>query len=203
MENLGFLFDMSKYDRRKTLSQIEFEKTNKEVLLAFPAAVDWALKRTHEEMSTIEPICIHPNLPATHMAGFVSGKMKMLFPDQCPLKATRRFMMITRTSCLYVKKLDKNLRPSNIETFESTVILNQRSTSSDDTLTNIFLGWTATEDYSQITGKYAVCIDGNNVLWYLNLTSFGSTGDPTTDAVPPTTTDPQISPAVEIKIKTN
>jgi len=165
------LFDSSQFQKRKAPAQADFENKNIDLLLAFREMVPKAFLRLHREIfSIIEPISQDKNLPAVIMSGYFKGELIKLFPQLCSNATKQRFLLTgAGNERIFVKKLDSQRRPSNIPTVDSVLIYNQLSNSHFDVFPNIFLGYSATEDWSDFTGIYAVCIDGEKTLWISDL----------------------------------
>ncbi|SMC54449.1 hypothetical protein [Pedobacter africanus] len=165
------LFDLSQFRKKKAPAQEEFESNNLDILLAFRDIVPRCFERLHKEIfGVIEPVSQDKNLPAVVMSGFMRGELIKLFPEACRNATTQRFQLAgTKNEQIFIKKLDERRRPSNIPTVDSVLIYNQRSKSMADTTPNIFLGYTATDDWSGFTGTYAVCIDGDKTVWESDL----------------------------------
>ncbi|UOE49815.1 hypothetical protein MTO98_01855 [Mucilaginibacter sp. SMC90] len=165
------LFDASQFQKRKAPAQADFENKNLDVLIAFRDMVPRAFARLHKEIfSTIEPISQDKNLPSVVMSGFLKGELIKHFPQLCGHATKQRFQLTgAGNERIFIKKLDTQMRPSNIPTVDSVLIYNQLSNSHIDVFPNIFLGYTASEDWSDFTGVYAVCIDGEKTLWISDL----------------------------------
>lgn len=175
MTKLNTLFDFSKFEKRKTNDQSEFEKSNTQLLIDFKNFVPICFQNLHKKiLSVIEPIDQDKNLNATVMSGYLKGQFIRKYPHYCSKATKQRFKLNVNSTYIYIKKLDKKTKvPSNIPTKESLMIYNQLTNSTSDTGCNIFLGYTVTNDWSMIKGIYAVCIEGENVLWMTDLKNFG------------------------------
>ena len=168
MTGTQLLFDLSQFEKRKISSQTDFENGNMELLLAFRDIVPKCFDRLHREIfSVIDPISQDKNLPSVVMSGYLRGEMIKQFPSMCvdAEKKGRFLLKGNGKERIFIKKLDTNRRPSNIPTVDSVLIYNQLSTSVFDIYPNIFLGYTASEDWSTYTGIYAVCIEGDKTIW--------------------------------------
>lgn len=201
MAKLNTLFDFTKFERRKTLEQQEFEQNNKQLLIDFKNSVPECLKDLHKKIfASIEPIDQDKNLPATAMNGFLSGQFKRKYPHYCYKATKQRFKLYIGDVSIYIKKLDeKSKLPSNIPTDESLKIFNQLTDSDSDDGCNIFLGYTVTDDWSRITGIYAVCLKGDVLLWKTDLNNFEE--DSLTPIIPirPTPKAPQVKDGAKRK----
>lgn len=175
MSNLNTLFDFSKCEKRKPLGQQQFEDSNRQLLTDFKNFVPQCFERIHKQiLPLIEPIDQGNNLQSELMSGFLKGQFIRKYPLLCYKATKQRFRLFVDNTNIYIKKLDEKKKlPSNIPTNESLMILNNLTDSATDTDTNIFLGYTTPADKSKITGIYAVCIEGDDVIWCSDLSNFG------------------------------
>jgi hypothetical protein len=202
MSNLNTLFDFSKFEKRKPIEQKQFEKANAQLLRDFREFVPTCFEKLHKKvLANIEPIDQDRNLHAVVMNGFLKGQFIRKYPHLC-YKATRqRFRLFVDNTNVFVKKLDEKTKfPSNIPTDQSLMIYNQLTDSTSDKHTNVFLGYTVREDWSKITGVYAVCIEGEEIIWISDLNTFGEEQS-TTPVIPmgPTPIKPKVKPGVKKK----
>ena len=103
---------------------------------------------------------------------------------------------------MYIKKLDSKTKlPSNIPTDESLMIYNQLTGSSSDSGCNIFLGYTVLDDWSNITGIYALCLEGEKIIWISDLINFGEAELPPVITMKPTPIVPRLKVGAEKKRK--
>ncbi len=174
MSNLNMLFDFSKFEKRKTANQIDFEQQCRQMLIDFRNFVPVCFKNLHRKvLSVIEPIDQDKNLNAVVMSGLLKGQLIRKYPQYCHKATKQRFKLYIDYTSIYIKKLDEKTKlPSNIPTDESLMIYNQLTDSNNDIGCNIFLGYTVKDDWSMITGIYAVCIEGENILWITDLRNF-------------------------------
>lgn len=175
MANLNTLFDFSKFDKRKTASQQEFEEQNKQLLIDYKNEVPESFKKLHQRvLAAIEPIDQDKNLCAVVMSGYLTGFFKRKYPHYCGKATKQRFKLCISNTNVYIKKLDeKSKLPSNIPTDESLKIHFQLTDSTDKEC-NIFLGYTVSEDWSILTGTYALCIEGEEKIWISDLSGLDS-----------------------------
>jgi hypothetical protein len=193
MTNLNTLFDLSKYEKRKSSEQQEFESKNRDLLIFFKSCVPLCLKMVHKKvLSVIEPIDQDKNLRAVVMSGLLKGQFLRKYPHYCHKATKQRFKLFVNGESIYLKKLDNNFMPSNILTKESFLIFNQLSSSNTDLGTNIFLGYVVEDDWSKIIGIYAVCIDGDKLLWYSDLKNFGEAELPPVVTIKPKPIAPRV-----------
>ena len=191
------LFNEADFEVRKPANQKDFEDRYKDVLLAFPDMVDRAFMRLNMQIfSNVEPESRNKNLAAVCISGFLQGSMIKAFPNYCSYfinhNGSRFKMRKDNYEWLYVKKLDENKRPSNIETDNSIKIMKQLSDSVMDTNANVFLGYVATEDNSYAQHIYAVYIVDKKVEWFTDLRGFvekNTFGEVVTPVTPPVQTE--------------
>lgn len=171
--NLPLLFDISKFEKRKTPTQEAFEDANMQLLFIFHAAVYKAHERLHNEVLTlVRPSALDRNMPAVAMSCFIRDVLIQKFPEYCAKATKSRFKLVTPNGeWAFIKKLDSNKRPQNIETHTNELILNQVTKDAKDKAANVFLGYTAKGDNSKITGVYAVCIEGKKQHWLTDITT--------------------------------
>lgn len=165
------LFDNLIYEKRQTPDEAAFQEENLSLLLTFPSLTEECMEFKAKELLSRIPVDSRDrNLHAVLMSGLLKGKLINMFPHYCREATHGRFRLRTeKGQWIYVKKLDDKLRPMNIETEQNMNILNQVSFSKADKGANIFLGYTSDKGNSQITGAYAICLDGDVLLWGINL----------------------------------
>ncbi len=186
--NLQFLFDLSKFEKRKTPIQSEFEETNLELLLAFKQIVYDSHSKLHSYIHTLfRPGEMDRNQSAVSMSSFM--RQGILFKLISP-----------NNENIYIKKLDHKKRPSNIQTINNNLIIFQLTKSSKDVQPNIFLGYTANENYSIITGIYAVCIEGKAVKWITNISLLGGSAQAQLESITPIGGSPKLKDGI-VKLK--
>lgn len=199
---VSLLFDLASFEKRKTPEQNQFEETNKQLLLEFNDFVEKGLKRLHKVIfEQIEPESQDNKLPAIAMSGFIRGEFIRNYSSYCR-KATRlRFKLITDNGeWIYIKKLDRQKKPSNIETRANNIILHQLTAINHDKGANIFLGYTEPGDFTKVTGTYAVCIDGEKVQWVSDLSLLESKVQATVENMNPKVKGPSLKVGV-VKLK--
>lgn len=201
--NLRYLFDPSKYVKVQVPEQKAFEEANAELMFAMEDLVIEGHKKLH---TTILPLFkyeeMDKNLPAVAMISFIRQGFIRKYPQYCRKASRKRFRLITQNNeFIYLKKLDKKKRPSNIETHNNNLIIHQVTESKVDSLPNVFFGYTCSENYSVIKGVFAVCIRGKETLWVTNITDLRNQSGGS--LVPLTPTAPtQLKPGV-VKLKQN
>ena len=203
--NLLSLFDDSHFERRKTPVQTDFEQKNKDFLIEFRAMPYSA----HQDLQTkiwvhFKPNEMDKNANAVMMISFIRQNLIRQFPLYCSQATPGRFMLVTPSGeHIYVKKLDDDKMPSNIPTVSNTIILMQLSENKSDDNPNIFLGYTTTDTYSDITGTYAVCITGSKVDWISDLSNLDNEQQGDIIPLTPVGIPPVALKEGVVKIKTN
>jgi hypothetical protein len=126
-------------------------------------------------LPNIELISRDKNLQAVIMSGFIRGELIKKFPGYCAKATKARFKMHNdKSGWIFIKKLTNKKRPANIKTIANDIIINQLTNSKLDKQQNVFLGYTASKNLSHITGVYAVCIDGDKILWVSDLIQYAA-----------------------------
>ena len=201
MSKLNTLFDFSKFEKRKTPDQKQFEAANKQLLIDFKNFVPVCFKNLHKKvLSSIEPIDQDKNLHAVVMSGFLKGQFIRKYPHYCFKATKQRFKLCIDYTNVYIKKLDEKKKlPSNIPTDESLMIYNQLTDTDKDKSANVFLGYTVTDDWSQITGIYALCIEGEEIIWISDLKDFGEQPQTLVVTMKPTPTAPKVKEGAKKK----
>jgi hypothetical protein len=169
--NLQQEFEFSNSGKRKTPKQKQFEKTNMSLLLKFKEHVAEAHQKLHRNIFTeFTPAAMDKNLPAVAMVSYLRLFMIRDFPQLCGYATPSRFKLKTVDSnWVYLKKLDERFRPQNIETDENERIIHQVTSDRSDKGANIFFGYTEANQYGEITGVFAVCIDGDEEVWRIDI----------------------------------
>lgn len=145
-ETRTFLFDVRDYILQS------FEDLNKKIISEFKFG---------------EMDC---RLPAVAMVSFIRKRIIAGYPYYCRNATQSRFKLTTPTGeYIYVKKLDENKFPSNIETTNNDKIIHQVTDSSTEKGCNVFVGYIAESDFSKIIGIYASCIKGDKLIWATDL----------------------------------
>ncbi|MFT3932792.1 MAG: hypothetical protein QM726_04175 [Chitinophagaceae bacterium] len=203
MTKVKLLFDFSKYEELKEVDQQKFEEENKQLFPEIVKAVTHSFKMLHTVvLKRIAPVDQDKNLCAVVMSGYLCGYFKKYFPQLCSRATSQRFKLWVNNTSVYIKKLDeKTKRPSNIPTDESMKIFNQLTDNADEKAYNIFFGYTTTDSYSMITGIYAVCFKGEDLLWFTDLNSFGTESATPTVPITPLPSAPRVKPSVKKKIE--
>lgn len=170
---LMYLFDPAKYARLTVPEQEKFQKENENLMFAMEDAVYDALKSYQKE---ILPLFrrggMDNNMPAVSMISFIKQAFITRFPQYCREATKARFRLITDSGeHIYLKKLNRKKRPQNIPTENNNRILYQVTDHSKTNRPNVFFGYTCTNNYSSITGVYAICIKGEEIVWVTDISS--------------------------------
>lgn len=173
MGKLQTLFDLGEIEKRKTPKEKKFQEENLDLLKEFSAAVDYAFEMLHKHLfSIIKPKAMDRNLPAVSVISFIRQHLINKLPANCREATVSRFKLVTDNGqSIFVKKLDDQKMPSNIQTEANDMIINQFTIPGSDTGANIFLGYNTDEGFSKVNGKYAVCLDGENKLWAFDIST--------------------------------
>lgn len=199
--NLQLSFDFTKFERRKTKAEKDFKEENLSLLVMFRELVLQSHEQLHKSIfKMFLPTDMDKNMPAVSMNSFIRQGLIRLFPMYCFKATKKRFKLITDSrACLFIKKLNKKLRPNNIDTNANKLIINQRTDDSADKDPIIFLGYTTPPDFSVITGIYAVCINGKETAWRIDLADLGNSAALLT-SIKPKGTGPKLKDGI-VKVK--
>lgn len=172
MSIIKTLFDDSDYQKKETPKEGEFKRQNIGLLKTYQEAVEYAFKKLHQQVFTIiKPNAMDRNLPSVSISSFIREYFITNMPFNCKDATSGRFKLTTETGeYIYLKRLYDNLMPSNIETTENDLILNQCLKPGDENKANIFLGYQTDDGYSNATGIFAVCIRKERI-WAFDINS--------------------------------
>lgn len=162
----NLLFDPSKFEARKTADQQEFEDMHKDDLAEFRNIMEQALEMTEAESKKKRPHFKNKNYNATVMNGNISGLLRERFPGFVKDGPNDRIMFSRKGKyCIYFKKLDSRKMPSNVRTEYAELVAYQKTIPGGDKMPIIFVGYTVDDNWSEITGVYAVYIQENKRVW--------------------------------------
>jgi hypothetical protein len=171
--NLPSLFDLSKLEKRKTLSQKSFEQKNPDLLSAFSYAVFDSFKTFDGKMrSLVRPGGMVNSWPAASINSLIRSAMIEQFPAYCEKATKTRFKLVTDDQNVYFKKFNYRRRPTNRKSKANDLILYQLTNSNKDKGGNVFFGYTTDPVYSAPLGVYAICIEGDKLLWECDILDF-------------------------------
>lgn len=161
------LFDMGKLAKRQTPEEEKFLTNNEALIRCYDEAVDYAFDMLHRKVFTVfKPHFMDNKLPAIAVSSFIREYLIDKMPVQCRNADHARFKLTTDTGeFVYVKKLDENLLPMNIQTEANDLILYQLTTSGSAAPGNIYFGYQTDQGFPYVKSKYVVCIDGSKLLW--------------------------------------
>lgn len=174
MRQLSF-FNPADYEPRKSADQSKFEINYGDILYAFPEMVDTAFERLNKEIyPQVEPISRDKNMAPIMISGFLKGQIVSRFPVYCGVATNTRFRIQKENfEFIYVKKLDKKKKPSNIETQNSEMILhNVFSDLQDTSEANVFLGYISDHANTYAIEIHAVYLINKQVVWSTDLRDF-------------------------------
>lgn len=172
--NVPTLFDLSKLENRKTLSQTEFEKKHAELLMRFMDSVYDSFKTYHEKLSPhIRPGGMVNSWPASTINSLIRSAMIDHFPAYCAKATKSRFKLVgEEDQNIYLKKFNRRLRPTNRQSKANDLILYQLTSSNKDKGGNVFFGYTTDPTSSAPQEIYAVCLLGDELLWQCDIHEF-------------------------------
>lgn len=179
-----FLFDMDKLLKRPTAEQRKVEVENYGFLQRFPHFVRKAFDDTEnaaKNKSAISKTFLW--FPLT-LYGNVLENVATEYPEYLRETGRKSYTIKLRPNYeCYIKKLTSgSLLPSYNHSQTSFAMCEGLALPEQEPLPVIFLGYTLTEDNSEITGCYAVCIKGKEKIWVSDLNAieppkFGETVD--------------------------
>lgn len=174
---IPFNFDEVKYSKNQITAKEVFIDYNKEFLIYYFKSANVAFERLHKEAFKIfKPSCMDSNLPAVAMNSFIREEILKIYSLNCKKATRRNFKIIMPNGELaYIKKLNSKDRPSNIPTKSNDLRIHQCSTKNvNDGTPNIFLGYKTSRDNSRLLKVFAVCIDGDNEVWKIDLSKLAA-----------------------------
>lgn len=187
MAKLYALFDVSKFETRKTADQEEFEELHRGDLQEFAKIFKEAFSMMKEESADKPQHFKNKNYHATVMSGNVAGLLRENFPNAVKDGPHDRLMFSREGKfCLYFKKLDGRKKPSNVRTEYAELVAYQKTIKGGDKMPIIFIGYTVDDSWSELTGFYAVYIDNGKRVWVTTFSdeSDSSNGTPVVDIKP-------------------
>lgn len=203
MAKLVTLFDVSKYETRKTADQEEFEELHKADLQEFLKVVHDAFLMTKKEGKKKPQHFKNKNYNATVMNGNIAGLLREKFPDQVKDGLNDRLMFSRQGKfCIYFKKLNERKMPSNVRTEYAELVAYQKTIPGGDKMPIIFVGYTVNEDWSEITGVYAVYIQDNKRVWVTTINDDANSGDAGMPVVDIKPVKPVVPKVARVKRKT-
>lgn len=170
-----YLFDPDKYSLRKTASEAEFQEQFREFLPDFYLAFEYAFAKMCDERSCLRSNEINSRWPANAMNRYVYSWL-VDNPKTLPYikKQNNTFYFEMGQFKLTFKKVDKHFRPSYIPTEQSLLLERNLSSSADDLLSIIFVGYQVDSTWSQLNGVHAISRNGEKLNWRIDLEIWAS-----------------------------
>jgi hypothetical protein len=166
MAKIGLLFDVSKFESRKMAAQEEFEELHKEDMKEFLKIFQEAFEMTKAESKSKARHFKNKNYNANVMNGNIAGLLLERFPNEVKEGPNDRVMFSRNGKfCIYFKKLDDRKMPSNVRTDYVELVAFQKTLPGGDKMPIVFVGYTVSDDWSELTGVYAVYIQGKKREW--------------------------------------
>lgn len=162
---------------RKTITQSTFEAELKDYSPLIISAIEQGMK-------DLINFCIqHPhasrkrNVRPTNLNAFIMQQLAFVNGlNSGEIKGNgRRSYVDIGSNRLFVKKIEHNLRPSNIPTKTVKMYQNQETVNEEDDLPITYLGYQVDEGWTHIIGIYAVHLEGNKIKWYTDIVSLANT----------------------------
>lgn len=196
------LFDPDNFLKRKEADQEAFEAVHNQDFPGFVMLIEDAFKMMKAESKKKAARFKNRNYHAVIMSGNISGLLLERFPEQVKEGIHGRIMFSREGKyCLYFKKLDGKKMPNNIQTEYAELVAYQRTLSGTDRMPIIFIGYTVDDQWSSLTGFYAVYIHESKRIWVSVLNGTQS-GDLTADnVVPVSPVSPGIITPSKVKVK--
>lgn len=200
-----YLFDRDKYLVRKTASEKEFEDIFKDFLPDFFFAYEYAFLKMCEQRSKRKKNEMTSRWPSDNMNGYIFAWLaENPKTAQFLKKKSNTFYFEMGQYKLTFKKVDSFYRPSYIPT-EHSILLQQNLTSSEDDLMSIvFIGYQVDEAWLMLKGVYAISRNGDKLNWVIDLEDKAqgyTMPSISTSILTPSTGDQILLPEPEVKLK--
>ena len=192
-------WDDSQLVSRILPDQSEFEAALSEELGVFSRIIDESFEMMLKEKARKNPRFLDRSWEAITMSGNIKGLLHSYYPDF--LKADgcgRSYFKNDKKYILLFKKLNDRKLPSNIQTINSRKLYGQYAFNFEVPNPIIFIGYTATDSWELITGKYAVCIKNDRLIWCSDI--MNQTSIRTMSIQPPDDNPDDLSTLISIKI---
>lgn len=175
MKGQQYLFDPNKYSPRKTASESEFQEQLSEFLPEFFHAFEYAFEKMCAERTSLRANEINSRWPANAINRYVYSWLTDN-PKTLPFikKQSNTFYFEYGQYKLTFKKVDNNYRPSYIATEQSQMLERNLTSSDEDTLSVIFIGYQVDDTWSQLKGAYALSRNGDQLKWRIDLDNLES-----------------------------
>lgn len=169
------LFDLDSLLPRPLPEQKAFEDEFTDFLSAIPTIIQKSYQLTDNARRQKEPASINVNWFANEMSGNIACQIGKKFPHFIKPVRNTYCLNLNYKYEVYVKKLNKQLKPSYHHSDTSWANINQRTMSkTTKPAPLIYIGYTTNEQNTLIRGYYAVCWQGDNKLWDSDLVSVAS-----------------------------
>lgn len=155
---------------RKNVSQQEFENSlGPENALKIINACQEAALKSKEEIINRAPSFQNRNFKANTWNSNVQGFLTSTFSQNSGFCKGGRFYVEVGGHRLFFKKVNKDLKPQNIETKAVRMYEEQLSDDIHDTMPITYIGYQVSASYTELTGVYAVHIVSGNIEWCSDL----------------------------------
>lgn len=167
----SFLFSNEEMFCRENVSQSEFEK----LFRPFSDSVLNAIENAMAKFKVLREE--HPkgeksrNFKATTLNSFITEELmneEMLKWGEITGRKQRVFIEIGKYR-LFVKKVDKKLRPANLKTKTVEMYDAQMSEDNEDKIPVLYLGYQLDKNWNNIIDVSIVCRKGDAIEWFLDL----------------------------------
>lgn len=201
MTNVLTLFDFSKFPKRESALEVEYLKDFEKLLPEFFWAYQYAFERMREERSRLKTREINSRWPADainrHVYSYLSSQ-----PTIAPLikKEYNTFYLEKGKYKLQFKKLNDQYRPSYNYTKRSSLLERNRTWSSNDDKTVIFVGYKVDSTWSSLNGIYSVSLSDRKLNWAVDMEEMVHSSS-SIKTITKTKHDPVAEPEVKLKVK--
>lgn len=199
-----YLFDPNKYSPRKTASEAEFKENFREFLPDFFYAFEYAFEKMCAERANLKSNEINSRWPANAVNRYVYSWL-VNNPKTLPFikKQNNTFYFERGQYKLTFKKVDKYFKPSYNPTEQSLLLERNLTSSEDDVLSIIFIGYRVDDTWSQLLGVHAISRSGDQVNWRIDLEDSVSAHNANTQRTINSSVDraPVSEPEVKLKVK--
>lgn len=165
-----YLFDPDKYLARKTASEAEFVEHFKDFLPDFFYAYEYAFDKMCEQRATRRKNEITSRWPSDNVNGYVFSWLAEN-PKTAPFlkKKNNTFYLEMGQYKLTFKKVDKSYKPSYNPTEQSLLLQRNLTSSDDDLMSIIFIGYQVDDTWLMLRGVYAINRSDDKVNWVIDL----------------------------------
>lgn len=198
------LFDLTKYSPRKTASEAEFEENFREFLPDLFYAFEYAFEKMCAERANLKSNEINSRWPANAVNRYVFSWLVENPKTRLFIKKQNNTFYFERGQYkLTFKKVDKYFRPSYNPTEQSLLLERNLTSSDDDLLSVIFIGYQVDDTWSQLKGVHAISRSGDQLNWRIDLENWISAHNANTQRTINSSVDkvPVSEPEVKLKVK--